>query len=236
MAKVKAHPLDSEMFPPFSGFPKEGIGFLKGLKKNNTREWFAKHKPEYEEYVKLPMHSLIAELRSPLATVAPEVTVDPKKSMFRIYRDTRFSKNKAPYKTHVSAFFPVPGSGNEHAGLYLHVEPGEVFLGGGIYMPDGPQLKSIRAAIAGRSEEFLAVVEGKEFKKRFKKLNGEKLMRNPLGFPKDHPMIEWLKYKQFFASCVLEEEECYTPRFVPKIVAVFTDLMPLIRFLKDATK
>lgn len=236
MRTGKEHPMDLEMFPPFTGIPKEGIAFLKGLKKNNNREWFARHKEEFEEYLKLPMQSLIAELRPPLSTVAPEVTVDPKRSMFRIYRDTRFSKNKSPYKTHVAAFFPVLGHGVERPGLYLHVEPGEVFLGGGIYMPDGPQLKKIRAKIASEPREFLAVVEGREFTRRFRELKGEKLMRNPLGYPQDHPMIEWLKFKQFFASCVLKESDCASPRFVSKVVSVFTDLMPLLRFLHGALK
>ncbi len=236
MCAAKSHPLDMEMFPPFAGFPMEGIGFLKSLKKNNNREWFANHKSEYEEYLKLPMQSFISELRSPMTTIAPEVSIDPKRNMFRIYRDTRFSKNKTPYKTHVSAFFPIPGRWDESAGLYFHVEPGEVYIGGGLYMPDGQQLKLIRAAIADRPDEFLSAVQGRKFKKRFKELKGEKLLRNPLGFPKDHPMIEWLKYKHFFAACTLEEKECYTPRLVPKVVSVFTDLMPLIRFLNDALK
>ena len=234
MRTVKKHRLDVDMFPPFMGFPKEGIGFLRSLKKNNNREWFAAHKPEYEEYLKVPMQSLISELRSPMSEVAPEVVVDPKRNIFRIYRDTRFSKNKTPYKTHVAAFFPVPGRWEESAGLYVHVEPGEIILGGGLYMPDGQQLKRIRGSIAAQPEEFLAIVKGRQFRKRFTALQGAKLMRRPLGFPEDHPMIEWLKYKQFFASCSWNEAECHTPRFVTKVAALFGDLMPLIRFLSAA--
>ncbi len=157
--------LDIDMYPPFEGFPKEGITFLKNLKKNNNREWFGKHKPEFEEYVKLPMQSFIEAMKQPMATLAPEFQVDPKKSLFRIYRDIRFSKNKAPYKTHVSAIFHLKGHWEQSAGYYVHVEPGEVFLGGGVYMPDGNQLKNIRTAIAGQSEEFLAIVQNKTFKK-----------------------------------------------------------------------
>ena len=97
--------LDQEMFPPFDGFPKEGIRFLKRLKKNNNREWFNNHKSEYEDFVKLPMQSFIASIAAPLAKIAPEIDVNPRRSMFRIYRDTRFSKNKTPYKTHAAAVF-----------------------------------------------------------------------------------------------------------------------------------
>jgi uncharacterized protein (TIGR02453 family) len=234
MRAVKQPNFDIEMFPPFIGFPKEGVAFLRNLKKNNNREWFNAHKPEYEEYVKLPMQSLIQALRGPMKTIAPEVMVDPKKNMFRIYRDTRFSKNKLPYKTHVAAVFPVPGRWEESACLYVHIEPGEVYLGGGIYMPDSQQLKLIRAAIASRPEEFLSILNDRTFKKKFNGLEGEKLRRNPQGYPVDHPMIEWLKYKQFFVGCTWEEKECYSPRFAEKVAGRFADLVPLVRFLNGA--
>jgi uncharacterized protein (TIGR02453 family) len=226
--------LDTEMYPPFGGFPKEGISFLRRLKKNNNREWFAKHKPEYEDYVKLPMQSLIATLREPMARMAPEFDVHPKRSMFRIYRDTRFSKNKLPYKTHVAAVFHHRGNWQGSAGYYFHIEPGEVFLGGGIYMPDSGQLKKIRAAIANRADEFSSIVDNKSFKRKFGGLEGEKLKRNPLGYSADHPMIEWLKYKQFFTGVEWEEKSCYTPKVVDNIVQVYKDLLPLIRFLNEA--
>jgi uncharacterized protein (TIGR02453 family) len=234
MRAAKPPSLDFDIFPPFTGFPKEGIAFLRNLRKNNNREWFAKHKGEYEEYVKLPMQSLIQALQGPMRTIAPEVVVDPKKNMFRIYRDTRFSKNKLPYKTHVAAVFPVPGRWEESACLYLHIEPGEVFLGGGIYMPDGQQLKLIRAAIASRPGEFLGIVNDRVFKRKFDGLEGEKLLRNPLGYPQDHPMIEWLKYKQFFTSCTWSEAECLSGRFAEKAAGLFRHTMPLVRFLNAA--
>lgn len=234
MRAVRQPSFDIEMFPPFTGFPKEGVAFLRNLKKNNNREWFAGHKPEYEEYVKLPMQSLIQALRGPMKTIAPEVQVDPRKNLFRIYRDTRFSKNKLPYKTHVAAVFPIPGRWEESACLYVHVEPGEVYLGGGIYMPGGQQLKLIRAAIAARPEEFLSIVNDRTFKRKFGALEGGRLLRNPLGYPRDHPMIEWLKYKQFFAGCSWEAKECLSPRFAEKTAALFADLVPLVRFLNGA--
>jgi uncharacterized protein (TIGR02453 family) len=226
--------LEENLFPPFVGFPKEGIHFLQKLKKNNSREWFNKHKPEYEEFVKLPMQSLISSLKQPMMRIAPDMFVDPKRSMFRIHRDTRFSKDKAPYKTHVAAVFHLHGHWQDTAGYYLHIEQGSVYVGGGIYMPDSSQLKSIRGAIADRPKEFLSILSDEKFAGRFKKLEGEKLQRVPLGFPKDHMMAEWLKYKSFYTGVEWKEEICYSPKFTDKIVGVYKDLLPLIYFLNEA--
>ena len=225
---------DIEIFPPFNGYPREGITFLKKLKKNNNMEWFHKHKPEYEEYVKLPMQSLIASLKQPMVKVAPEIAVDPKRSMFRIYRDTRFSKDKTPYKTHVAAVFHMKGHWEDSAGYYVHIEPGGVYVGGGIYMPDGKQLKKIRSALVDHHREFLSIVSDSTFVRRFKKLEGDKLQRSPLGFPADHMMVEWLKHKSFYTGVEWDVRECYSTRFVEKIVNVYRDLLPLIGFLNKA--
>ena len=227
--------LDAEIYPPFDGFPKEGIKFLKQLKKNNNRQWFAKHKAEYEDFVKLPMQSLIATLKIPLAKLVPEIDVNPKRSMFRIYRDTRFSKNKAPYKTHVAAVFHMKGNHwEESAGFYVHIEPGEIYVGGGVYMPDGPQLKKIRQAIADNPKEFLSIVSDDRFIRRYKTFEGDKLQRMPLGFPADHMMGEWLKYKSYYTGVMWDEKECYTVKFIDKIIGVYKDLLLLIRFLNRA--
>src|SRR5271169_89854 len=217
---MKLHPpIDQFVVPPFVGFPREGITFLRRLKKNNNRDWFAKHKKEYEEFVKLPMQSLIVMLQGPMMTIAPEFEFNPKRSLFRIYRDTRFSKDKTPYKTHVSAIFHPKGHWEESAGYYLHIEPGEIYLGGGIYMPDGIQLKKIRTAIATRANEFLAIVENKHFKNRFGILEGSKLQRNPQGFRPDHPLIEWLKYKQFYAGVSWKTDVCFSPKFADTVTS-----------------
>lgn len=226
--------LDIDIYPPFEGFSQNGITFLKKLKKNNNREWFGKHKSEFEDHVKLPMQSFIQAMKQPMTALAPEIQVDPKKSLFRIYRDIRFSKNKSPYKTHVAAVFHLRGHWEQSAGYYIHIEPGEVFLGGGIYMPDGNQLKNIRRAIAEQSQEFLSIVEHKTFKKRFGELKGEKLQRCPLGYSPDHPMVEWLKFKQFFGYVTWDEKECYTPKLVNKVIDAYKDLLPLLRFLNSA--
>jgi uncharacterized protein (TIGR02453 family) len=225
---------DMGLYPPFEGFPQEGMRFLKNLKRNNNRQWFAKHKAEYEDFLKIPMKSLIFAIKPAMARLAPEIDVNPERSMFRIYRDTRFSPNKTPYKTHVAAVFHLKGHWQESAGFYLHVEPGGVYLGGGIYMPDGRQLKKIRGAIAERGEELLSILGSRAFTRRFGTLEGDKLQRNPLGFPKDHPMMEFLKYKQFLASVTWKEDACTRGDFAGKIVEVYRDLLPLIRYLNQA--
>ena len=226
--------LDSDLYPPFEGFPRQGIKFLRGLRKNNTRVWFNSHKAAYEALLKLPMQSFIASLKSPMAKLAPEIDVNPKRSMFRIYRDIRFSKNKAPYKTHVAAVFHLKGHWENSAGFYTHIEQGGVYAGGGIYMPDSQQLKKIRGALVERSKEFLEIVEAPKFRRRFGGLEGEKLKRPPHGFPPDHWMGEWLKHKSFYTGVEWEEAECYSPQFLKKVLAVYKDLLPLVRFLNSA--
>jgi uncharacterized protein (TIGR02453 family) len=237
MAKGKEAPLsDLEFFPPFGGFPRDGIDFMKRLKRNNNRPWFEKHKEEYETFVKLPMQSLIVALHPHFEVFAPEFDIHPKKSLFRIYRDVRFSKDKTPYKTHVAAHFVLRGKpkGVEGSGYYLHIEPGEVFLGGGVYMPDGDQLKKIRKAIVGQPDRFLSIFEQKEFKKIFKRLQGEKLQRVPQGYEPDHPMAEWLKYKQFFVWVEWGEARSFREKFVTDVAEVFEAATPLVRFLNEA--
>lgn len=180
---AKGIPVEEEFYPPFEGFPKSGIDFLKRLKKNNSREWFQKHKTEYEENVKFPMQCLIAGLRDRLRDEIPELDFNPKRSIFRIYRDVRFSKNKAPYKTNIAASFELKGKKKttDTPGLYVGIEPGSVFVGGGMYMPGGEQLKAIRKAIVEHPDEFLAVVEDKRFKRTFGGIMGENLQKAQIG-------------------------------------------------------
>ncbi len=231
---MKKSPIDLDAYPPFAGFPPEGLRFLRQLKKNNDREWFAAHRDEYIEFVKLPMESLIAALAVPIDKIAPEMYVNPKKCMFRIHRDTRFSKNKDPYKTHVAAIFHPRGHWEESAGFYLHIEPGQVFLGGGIYMPDGQQLKKIRAAITAKPKAFLAIVKSTRFKKLFGSLEGESLSRAPLGYAPDDSMIAWLKFKQFFVSVEWKESAARQKDFVRRVAGVYKEMLPLVRFLNSA--
>ena len=230
--------VDEEFFPPFEGFPKEGMDFLKKLKKNNNRDWFQKRKDVYDEQLKFPMQCLIANLAERMADAAPEIAFNPKKGIFRIYRDVRFSKNKAPYKTNIAAAFNLRGHKGpmESPGLYVHIEPGAIYVGGGMYMPSGEQLKAFRKSMVNDSREFFAVVNSSRFKKEFGGLHGEKLKKAPLGFPKDHPMIEHLKHKQFFVMKTLDERACHSKAFAGTVAKVFTDCMPLVRWLASSKR
>jgi uncharacterized protein (TIGR02453 family) len=229
---------DIDFYPPFEGFPPEGITFLKKLKRNNNRPWFDRHKDEYESHVKLPMQSLITALQPHFERFAPEFDINPKRSLFRIYRDIRFSNDKTPYKTHVAAHFVLRGKpkGVEGSGYYLHIEPGQVFLGGGIYMPDSGQLKGIRRAIETNAEKFLSILRNRKFIATFKRLEGEKLQRVPKGYAPDHPMGEWLKQKQFFVWVEWPEARCKSERLVSEVAAVFEAATPLVRFLNNAMR
>ncbi len=230
------HPFDEEeVYPPFAGYPREGVAFLRNLKRHNNRPWFEKHRDQYENDVKLPMLSLIAALRPDFQRFGPEFDLNPKRCLFRIYRDVRFSKDKRPYKTHVAAHFVLRGrpKGVGGSGYYLHIEPGEVFLGGGIYMPDGDQLKKIRRGLIARSDEFLGIIQDRQFRKLFGNLEGERLSRIPQGFPPDHPMGEWLRLKQFFVGLGWKEERCYSPKFASAAAAVFETASPLVRFVNS---
>jgi uncharacterized protein (TIGR02453 family) len=227
---------DLDMYPPFDGFPADGIRFLKRLKRNNSRPWFEEHKGEYESFVKLPMQSLIAALKPHFEKFAPEFDINPKRSLFRVYRDVRFSRDKTPYKTHVAAHFVLRGKpkGIEGSGYYLHIEPGEVFIGGGIYMPDGDQIKRIRRAIADQPDRFLSIIRDRRFRKRFGELEGDKLKRVPPGYDPDHPLAEWLKLKQFFVGADWPESACYKRSFVDEVARAFEETAPLVRFLNEA--
>jgi len=228
--------IDLEMYPPFEGFPKKGLQFFRKLKRNNNRVWFERHKHEYEEYLKLPMQSFIFSLQPYFASFAPEFDLSPKRSIFRIYRDIRFSNDKTPYKTHIAAHFVLRGKekGFVGSGYYFHVEPGEVFIGGGIYMPDSDQLKGIRNAIAQHSDEFLSILGNRKFKKRFGNLEGNTLQRIPKGYDESHPMAEWLKLKQFFVGKSLPEASSHKATLVDTVAAICKDAAPLVKFLNRA--
>jgi uncharacterized protein (TIGR02453 family) len=228
--------MDFDLYPPFEGFPKECIGFLKQLKRNNNREWFEKHKDEYEQNVKAPMLSFIAALQPQFARFAPEFDLNPKRSIFRIYRDVRFSSDKTPYKTHIAAHVVLRGTpkGFVGSGYYIHIEPGEFFVGGGIYVPDGDQLKHIRKAIDARGEEFLSIMENRRFKKRFAPFDWSKLQRVPKGYDETNPMAEWLKCKQFFVGVSLPEVKCFNESLIDETAQICEEASPLVRFLNKS--
>jgi len=228
--------MDFDIYPPFQGFPKEGIKFLHQLKRNNNRSWFEKHKEEFESSVKVPMQSYIMTLQAHFARFAPEFDLNPKRSIFRIYRDIRFSPDKTPYKTHIAAHFVLRGKpkGFVGSGYYIEIAPDELYVGGGIYIPDNNQLKRIRNAIAERGEEFLSIIEKRQFKKFFAPYLWAKLKRIPKGYEENHPMAKWLKYKQFFVGVSWPETKCYRASFVNETANICEELTPLVKFLNSA--
>ena len=218
----------------FSAFPKEGLQFLRSLKRNNNREWFQKHRGNYEEHVKQPMAELIEALHDDFQQFAPEMTASPKASAYRIHRDTRFSKDKSPYKTHVAAVFPRSGMDkHQGAALYVHIATDELLVGGGLYMPLPEDLNAIRNHILENPKKFLNIVESKTFRRTFGELGGEQLTRVPRGFPADTPVAGYLRHKQFLAGRNFPPELATTSRFYRTLLETYKAMLPLIRFLNE---
>jgi len=214
-------------------FPQAGINFLKSLKRNNDRDWFLKHKPEYEESVRAPMIQLIEALAGEFADFAPEILVSPK-CLFRIYRDTRFSKDKRPYKTHVAASFSVRGlDRHEGAGFYFHIAPTELFVGGGIWRPMPDRLRAVRNHIAANHERLKKILAARPFRKLFGELSGEQSSRMPRGFPADHPAERYLRHKDLLASRDLTPAEATKTDFFRTLVESFRAMNPLIQYLNE---
>jgi uncharacterized protein (TIGR02453 family) len=221
----------------FPGFPPEALNFLRQLSRNNNREWFQAHKAIYEEKVKMPMIALVLSLGGAMQSFAPEMVVDPKRAIFRIYRDTRFSRDKAPYKTQVAAVF-APRGIPKHQGavLYFHISPEEVLIAGGIYMPIPAELRAIRRHIAVHWEELSKITNNRNFRKIFGRLEGEQLTRAPREFPQDHPAIDFLRYRQYLVSVTEPPRLAESPHLVPRMLTAFAAMMPLIRFLNAPLK
>lgn len=213
-------------------FSSDLFTFLKQLKRNNKREWFQANKARYEAVVRDPCLRFIAELAGPLERVSPWLVADPhptRGSLFRIYRDTRFSPDKHPYKWHVGMSFPHRGTKQKvHLpGFYLHLEPQGCFAAAGCWHPDNSTLISIRNAMVARPEAWKKVVRGLE-------LEGDALSRPPRGYPADHPLLEDLKRKDFLASVAFTDSQVCGARFMADFLAACRKLSPLVGFLSQA--
>ncbi|HET6513173.1 MAG TPA: DUF2461 domain-containing protein, partial [Candidatus Kapabacteria bacterium] len=209
MAKAKSKaPLDLESPPPsFDGFTEATIKFLHGLKKNNNKEWFEAHREQYEMDLREPFKSLVNAMSDRFKNAKLPLVANPKSSLFRINRDIRFSKDKTPYKTHVGAWFPLESISKEDwAGTYFGFEPGKsskdlkVWLGGGCYQPEPPQLKRIRQTISEEFKTLQKLLSDANFRKEYPDgfVEGEKLKRIPQGYSEDDPAAEYLKMKNFY--------------------------------------
>lgn len=227
----------------FAGFRPAALTFLRGLAKNNRKEWFEANRDRYEQEIKAPLTALIEEMDVRLAGFAPEI-VGTKRSHFRIHRDVRFSKDKRPYKTHVACWFyhrdagRAVGENAAHggAGFYFHFAPGEVFTGGGVWMPPRPALLRIRQAIAEAPEVFEGLVKDRAFKRRFGGLETEHMLVNmPRGYDKDHPAGDWLKYQSFTAGHALNEADLGSAKLLDLLERDFRVMLPLVRWINSVS-
>lgn len=223
----------------FSGFRPEAIDFLADLAQNNDRAWFQPRKADYERLLKEPMEALVAALAERFEARDIPLRADPKRSMFRIYRDTRFSKDKSPYKTNVGASFPylagAGGAADEGAhgnGAYFHLEPGESYAGGGMWMPEKPRLDAYRQAIVDDPDRVRGILEDPALLKAFGPVHPHEMYRRvPPGYPADHPMAEYLRYKDVVFGRRLTDDEIRSPALPDLLADAWAAAMPVFRFL-----
>lgn len=219
----------------FKGFPAEGISFLRQLKKNNDREWFTPRKAIFEEKVRQPMIELVSAVHSEMARFAPAYVGEPAKCVYRIYRDTRFSKDKTPYKTFVSALM-LRNNFDKHDGsaaYYFSVSPEEIEVAGGIYRPDRDTLLAVRQHVAANAAQFRATFEKRKVKELLGELQGESVSRVPKGFDADHPAVELVKRKHYLLDTQLDAKLATGPALLVEIVKRIEAMTPFIEFLNQ---
>ena len=215
-------------------FSTRTLTFLRALKRHNDRDWFRERRSAYEHHVRGPMIEIVEQLAVDFRRFAPELVAAPKVSIYRIYRDTRFSPDKSPLKTHVAAVFPHHNLvKHRSAGLYFHVAPDHVLIGGGIYAPEPRELHSLREHVAANVQRLRAIVNLPAFCLSFGPVSGQSLQRVPRGFARDHPAADYLKLKQFLAGCERPAVFATSPRFYCSLVRLFEHLAPFIRFLNE---
>lgn len=223
------------MADTFAGFPKDFFVFFKELKAHNERAWFEDNKPRFRESVQAPMSDFIAAMAPHVKKISKYFTCDPRPnggSMFRIYRDVRFSNDKRPYKENAACHFRHAQGRDVHApGFYMHFAPDRVVFGGGSWMPDPGALAKIRTAIAEKPAAWKKVTADKAFRAKFDTVQGEALSRPPRGFDPAHPLIEPIKQKSFFALREADAKLAQSPRLVGEVAATFRAASPLMKFL-----
>ena len=216
----------------FPGFSAEALTFFRGLKRNNNREWFQARKHIFEDKVKRPMLELVSVIFSEMMEFAPDYVSEPQKTVYRIYRDTRFSADKKPYKDHIAASFTRRGlQKHAAAGFYFSVSDSEIEVGGGVYMPGAEELLAIRNHIAGHHAEFRAVAAARDVRRLMGEVQGEQLSRVPKGFSAEHPAADVLRFKQFLFFKGMEPAVVTTPRLEPELVKRFRAMTPFVEFL-----
>lgn len=209
------------------------LSFLRSLKRNNNREWFAAHRDQFDAHCRAPMVAIVEQLAGDMRSFAPELIADPKVSLFRQYRDTRFSEDKTPMKTNIAATFPHRALGRMNgASFYFEIGPDYVWIGGGVYRPDASQLHLLREHIAANHRQLDAVVRSPAFKK-LGGLRGDTLTRVPRGFDKAHAAAHYLMHKQFMAYREEAASFATSPDFYKNLVGTFRTLAPMVRFLNE---
>jgi uncharacterized protein (TIGR02453 family) len=212
-------------------FTPELFRFLKRLKRNNDREWFQAHKDEYETYARQPAIQFITDFAGPLYEITPHLVADPRGvrgSLFRIYRDTRFSSDKRPYKWHIAMRFSHRGKDVHSPGFYLHLQPGECFAASGLWHPEPPTLLKVRNAIVGRAEEWRPI------RKLINWDDATRLSRPPRGFPADHEFVEDLKLRDIGTAIAFTDTQVCSPNFMTIFVKACRKMAPVAKFLSGA--
>ena len=214
----------------FPGFPPEALAFLRSLKRNNRREWFQPRKEIFETRLKAPMIQLVEAVNSELLEFAPDHINDPKKAVYRIYRDTRFSADKTPYKTHIAAIFPHRSlEKHSSAGFYFHISEKSVGIAAGAYMPGPDELRAVRTWLAENHTEFRAAA--RRAGKLFGKLEGSAVARMPKGFAAGHPAEDLIRMKQWLYWAELDAKIATSPKLLPELVKRFRAAAPVITML-----
>jgi uncharacterized protein (TIGR02453 family) len=218
-------------------FGPELMTFLRRIKRNNNRDWFNANKKRFERDVREPLARFVVDFGPRLKKISPHFMADPRKnggSIFRIYRDTRFSNDKVPYKTWAAVQFRHDAGKDVHTpGFYLHLEPGNVFAGVGIWHPDSTALSNIREAIVAKQAEWKRVISGKTFSANYE-ITGDSLKRAPRGYDPDHPLIDDLKRKDFVAITPFDADEILLPDFIDRYTKTARAATPFMRFLTKA--
>ena len=223
----------------FDGLPADYFRFFKELSANNNREWFEANKARFKESVQAPLVAFVEAMAPRLKKVSKHFVADPRLnggSIFRIYKDVRFSKDRTPYKTHGGVQFRHARGKDAHApGFYVHMGPGEVFFGGGIWMPPSDVLLTIRQAIRDDGAAWRKATTGAAFKKRFGEVRGDRLTRPPRGFDGEDANIDDIRRKSFFAMEEASEKLAKSAALPDAVAAAMSEAAPLMKFLCKAT-
>ena len=228
---------------PFSGFRPAALKFLRALARNNNKEWFQEHRETYEREVKRPLQILVEEVDAILGTVAPEITGSPKRSVFRIHRDVRFSKDKSPYKTNAACWFHHRDAGHSvgtqavhgGAGLYFQIAPNDCMIAGGIWMPPTSALKVLRENIAENHTVLDGILQNAQFRRAFGAMSEESVLkRPPRGLDADHAAAHLLRYKSFTVSQKLTDAEVLDSRLPDILARRYALMLPFVRWLNAA--